>query len=66
MLPLAESLMDDNKLVYIVYPPCKGHVGVHFDDSLYWLLECLAYNRLIYLDEFDLDRVANEVHALLA
>lgn len=66
VLPLAERLVDDNKLMCIVDPPRNGHVGVHFDDALYWLIDCLAYNLLIYPDGFDLDRVENEMHAFLA
>lgn len=66
VLPLAERLMDDNKLVCLVDPPRKNHVGVSFNDALNWLIECLAYNRLMYPDEFDLDRMVIEMHAFLA
>ena len=64
--PVVDRLMEDEKLVCLMNPPTTGHVGVHFDDALNWLLGILAYNRLIHPDSFDLERVAKEVFTFLA
>lgn len=60
--------MEDNKLVCLMSPPTKCHVGVHFDDARSWLklIRTLAYNQMMHPDNFDLDRVAKEVLAFLA
>lgn len=66
VVPVAERFREDDKLLCIMNPPTKGHVGVHFNDAQGWLIGILAYNWLMYPDKFDLDRVENEVLAFLA
>jgi hypothetical protein len=64
--PVGERSMVDDKLLGLTSPPDNGHVGVHFNDADARLIRTLAYNWLMYPDEFDLDRVWNEVVAFLA
>lgn len=66
LVPLAERFQEDAKLSCIMSPPTQGHVSVHFDDAKDWLIGILAYNWLMYPDNFNLDRVENEVLAFLA
>ncbi|KAF5858872.1 hypothetical protein ETB97_003621 [Aspergillus alliaceus] len=66
VVPMVERFREDDKLLCIMNPPSKGHVGVHFNDAQGWLIGILAYNWLMYPDKFDLDRVENEVLAFLA
>lgn len=47
-------------------PPAEGYIGVHFDTAKSRLVEVLAYNRLMYPHNFDLDRVVEEVLRFLA
>ena len=57
----------DNKLFNnMTDPPKDGrHVRIYFDGAEVWLLNILAYNRLVY-PNFDLSRVAKEVNRVLA
>lgn len=66
VVPVAERFREDDKLLCIMNPPTKCHVGVHFNDAQGWLIGTLAYNWLMYPDKFDLDHVENEVLAFLA
>jgi hypothetical protein len=61
VVPMADRFQKDDKLSCLMNPPTEGHVGVHFDDALGWLLGILSYNWLMYPDTFNLDRVENEV-----
>ncbi|KAJ5282497.1 hypothetical protein N7505_000477 [Penicillium chrysogenum] len=64
--PLVERFMKGDKLRCLENPPDEGHVGVHFDEATIWLVDVLAYNRLMYPHDFDLDRVVEEVLLFLA
>ena len=66
VVPVVERLWDDDKLSCLMSPPTEGHVGVCFNDAHSWLIGILAYNWLMYPDQFDLSRVDNEVLAFLA
>ncbi|CAG8183130.1 unnamed protein product [Penicillium nalgiovense] len=64
--PLVERFIEGDKLRCLENPPAKGYVGVHFDEANSWLVNILAYNRLMYPHDFDLDRVVEEVLRFLA
>lgn len=65
VVPVAERLQEHHKLLRLMKPPTNGHVGVHFNYAQSLLVRTLAYNWLLYPDQFNLDRVESEVLAFL-
>lgn len=66
VLPIMDRFSEGDKLLCIGNPLTEGHVGVHFVDAEAWLISILAYNWLMHPDQFNLDRLVNEVLEFLA
>ncbi|KAJ5930828.1 hypothetical protein N7466_006321 [Penicillium verhagenii] len=64
--PVSERLNKIDTLKNMVSSPDEGHVPVFFGDGKKWLIENLEYNRRMYPDSFDLDRVLEEAPGCLA
>ncbi|KAJ5796071.1 uncharacterized protein N7518_004611 [Penicillium psychrosexuale] len=56
----------EDKIFDMSEPTRHGHIPIHFVDPEVWLLEILAYNRLVHPQNFDLGLEVEDVHQFLA